>query len=204
MPDTEHIVLPAKVKGTFAPGSEGKVTTEDGEDHTVPATASLVACEEQCLSSKVDNLITLNDLNESSILHNLRIRFKLDKIYTSVSSILISVNPFKQLPLYTPEIMESYVNGIRGKDPHVFAIGYQAYNNMMNDATDQSVIISGESGAGKSEATKLILQFLSDLSGRAGGAGKVSNIEQQILQANPIMEAFGNAKVSGRQNDLSG
>jgi myosin heavy subunit len=76
--------------------------------------------------------------------------------------------------------MESYVSGIRGKDPHVFAIGYQAYNNMMSDGADQSVIISGESGAGKSEATKLILQFLSDLSGRAGGSGKISNIEQQV------------------------
>jgi len=93
----------------------------------------LSPCEEQCLSSKVDNLITLNDLNENSILHNLRIRFKLDMIYTSVSSILISVNPFKMLPLYTPEIMESYVQGCRGKDPHVFSIGYQAYNNMMSE-----------------------------------------------------------------------
>ncbi|GMH53857.1 hypothetical protein TrRE_jg1604 [Triparma retinervis] len=145
-------------------------------------------------------MIKLNDLNENSILHNLRIRFKLDKIYTSVSSILISVNPFKMLPLYTPEIMESYVNGIRGKDPHVFAIGYQAYNNMMSENSNQSVIISGESGAGKSEATKLILQFLSDLSGRAASTKAVSNIEQQILQANPIMEAFGNAKTVRNNN----
>ena len=175
-----------------------------GEEHTVDAatSAKLTVCEEQCLSSKVDNLITLNDLNEHSILHNLRIRFKLDMIYTSVSSILISVNPFKMLPLYTPEIMESYVQGARGKDPHVFSIGYQAYHNMMSDGSNQSVIISGESGAGKSEATKLILQFLSDLSGRAsaGSAEDTSHIEQQILQANPIMEAFGNAKTVRNNN----
>ena len=105
------------------------------------------------------------------------------------------------LPIYTPEVMESYVNGIRGKDPHVFAIGYQAYNNMMSENANQSVIISGESGAGKSEATKLILQFLSDLSGRASSAkAGISNIEQQILQANPIMEAFGNAKTVRNNN----
>lgn len=99
MPDEEHIVVPAKVKATFSAGSPGNVTSEDGEDHSLSGdqTKALTVCEEQCLSSKVDNLITLNDLNESSILHNLRIRFKLDKIYTSVSSILISVNPFKQV-----------------------------------------------------------------------------------------------------------
>ena len=169
-----------------------------------PKLPSSPAIASQCLSSKVDNLITLNNLNENSILHNLRIRFKLDKIYTSVSSILISVNPFKMIPLYTPEVMQSYVNGVRGKDPHIFATGYQAYNNMMTESVNQSVIISGESGAGKSEATKLILQFLSDLSSRSASSHNKSesnvNIEQQILQANPIMEAFGNAKTVRNNN----
>ncbi|GMI17925.1 hypothetical protein TrLO_g10564 [Triparma laevis f. longispina] len=173
IPSDESIVVPAYVMSTFSAGQAGKVRDEQGEDRVITAEESqaITTCEAQCLDPEIDNLIKLNDLNENSILHNLRIRFKQDKIYTSVSSILISVNPFKMLPLYTPEMMESYVNGIRDKDPHVFAIGYQAYHNMMNEKTDQSVIISGESGAGKSEATKLILQFISECSSRASKAG---------------------------------
>ncbi|CAE7457866.1 mhcA [Symbiodinium microadriaticum] len=141
-----------------------------------------------------------------SILHNLRIRYKEDRIYTSVSSILISVNPFKLLPLYTPEILDLYRTGSRDKPPHVFAVAYNAYASMLTDSGDQSVVISGESGAGKSEATKLILQFLTDVSSRQTGAerkpgsGNSSNLEQQILAANPILEAFGNAKTLRNNN----
>ena len=141
-----------------------------------------------------------------SILHNLRIRYKEDRIYTSVSSILISVNPFKLLPLYTPEILDLYRTGSRDKPPHVFAVAYNAYASMLSDSGDQSVVISGESGAGKSEATKLILQFLTDVSSRqSGAAGKKAgdnstNLEQQILAANPILEAFGNAKTLRNNN----
>ena len=136
-----------------------------------------------------------------SILHNLRIRYKEDLIYTNISSILISVNPFKLLPLYTPAMLDFYREGTRGKPPHVFAVAHTAYTNMLSDAVDQSVVISGESGAGKSEATKLILQFLTDLSGRANSNSATSaNLEQQILAANPILEAFGNAKTLRNNN----
>ena len=104
-----------------------------------------------------------------SILHILRIRYKLDVIYTNISSILISVNPFKSLPLYTPEILERYQTGEKTNGPHVFAVAQMAYENMLADSKDQSVVISGESGAGKSEATKLILQYLTEASGKTSG-----------------------------------
>eukprot|EP01034_Spumella_vulgaris_P026744 gene26744-33370_t len=158
------------------------------------------------MDSKIQDLVNISDLNEMSILHNLRIRFKEDKIYTSISSILISVNPFKLLPLYTPEVLDSYRNGSRGMPPHVFGIAINSYNNMLSDSADQSVVISGESGAGKSEATKLILQFLTDISQKSHGttettAHKMSNtLEAQILAANPILEAFGNAKTLRNNN----
>jgi myosin heavy subunit len=121
-----------------------------------------------------------------------------DKIYTYVSSILISVNPFKLLPIYTPEVLESYRSGGANKAPHVFAVADAAYNAMLAEKRHQSVVISGESGSGKSEATKLILQYLAETS--SGGRGESAGLEQQILQSNPLMESFGNAKTVRNNN----
>lgn len=77
-----------------------------------------------------------------SILHNLRIRYKEDQIYTNISSILISVNPFKLLPLYTPEMLDRYRNGGRDKAPHVFSVAYNSYHNMLADSQDQVSLTS--------------------------------------------------------------
>ena len=200
--------LPAKVLDSFAPGEPGRVRTEDGEDRDLTAEESkdCIECNPEALDSSIADLINISDLNEMSILHNLRIRYKEDKIYTNISSILISVNPFKLLPLYTPDMLDMYRNGVRDKPPHVFAIAYNSYHNMLADGKDQSVVISGESGAGKSEATKLILQFLTDVSGKITGhqteKGQLASdsLEQQILAANPILEAFGNAKTLRNNN----
>lgn len=180
--------------------------TEDGENRSLNAQQSAFCeeCNPEAMDSSIQDLVNISDLNEMSILHNLRIRFKEDRIYTYISSILISVNPFKLLPLYTPAMLEMYRSGSRGKPPHVFAAANNSYTNMLNESADQSVVISGESGAGKSEATKLILQFLTDVSHKATGAGHVaggtSTLEAQILAANPILEAFGNAKTLRNNN----
>lgn len=205
----EEKYLPAKVLNAFLKGEPTTVRTEDGEDHKLDAKASSFCeeCNEEAMNSSIHDLINISDLNEMSILHNLRIRFKEDLIYTNISSILISVNPFKLLPLYTPEVLDSYRNGSRGMPPHVFGIAINAFTNMLNDSADQSVVISGESGAGKSEATKLILQFLTDCSSKQAKTSsnvesgtKSSTLEQQILAANPILEAFGNAKTLRNNN----
>lgn len=166
-------------------------------------TKALTSLHEEALNSGIDNLIHFHDLNENALLHNLRIRFKRDKIYTYVSSILISVNPFKQLPLYTPEVMETYRQSSRDQPPHIFAVADNAYASMLSERKNQSLIISGESGAGKSEATKLILQYLAEVSSHKGNAAVENHhgsLEQQILQSNPLMEAFGNAKTVRNNN----
>ncbi len=150
-----------------------------------------------------DNMIALNDLNEPTILHNLRQRFLKDQIYTYVSSILVAANPFKLLPIYTPEVLDKYKDrGSRTQPPHIFAIADNAYANLQADFRDQAVVISGESGAGKTETMKLVLQFLAEASGRAQKASgeKTESLEQQILKSNPLMEAFGNAKTTRNDN----
>jgi myosin heavy subunit len=137
----------------------------------------------------------LSNLSENALLHNLRIRFSCDEIYTFVSSILIAINPFRQLPLYGVEILECYkaTSDKSTLPPHIFTVADNAYKAMLSDNVSQSVVISGESGAGKTESTKLILQFLAELSSSGGACGseKSAGIQQQILQCNPVMEAFG-------------
>jgi myosin heavy subunit len=168
------------------------------------ATKDLIATEEAALLT-YDNMIKLNNLNEPVILHNLRQRFLKDQIYTYVSSILVALNPFKLLPIYTPEVMDRYKDGGgRHQPPHIFAIADNSYRNLLADFKDQAVVISGESGAGKTETMKLVLQFLADVSGRAqkqsASGEKQESLEQQILKSNPVMEAFGNAKTTRNNN----
>jgi myosin heavy subunit len=176
------------------------------QEVTVPAAQSkdAIPMDEAALKT-YDNMIKLNDLNEPTILHNLRQRFLKDEIYTYVSSILVACNPFKLLPIYTPDVMERYKDG-KGKDqpPHIYAISDNAYRSLMDTYKDQAVVISGESGAGKTETMKLVLQFLADVSGRAqkqtATGEKAESLEQQILKSNPVMEAFGNAKTTRNNN----
>ncbi|TMW43261.1 hypothetical protein DOY81_011659, partial [Sarcophaga bullata] len=143
----------------------------------------------------VDDMITLGDLQEYTILRNLEIRYREKKIYTYTGSMLVAINPYQILPIYTnKEITEYRGKKINDLPPHIFAISDNAFQEMNRDKTNQCIVISGESGAGKTESTKLILQYLAAIS------GKHSWIEQQIIEANPIMEAFGNAKTVRNDN----
>ncbi|KAF2351743.1 Myosin head motor domain [Trinorchestia longiramus] len=143
----------------------------------------------------VEDMISLGDLHEAGILRNLLIRYNANLIYTYTGSILVAVNPYQNLPIYTVEQIRLYKSKKFGElPPHIFAIGDNSYSNMNTYRRDQCIVISGESGAGKTENTKLILQYLTAISARH------SWIEQQVLEANPILEAFGNAKTLKNDN----
>ncbi|CAH1962800.1 unnamed protein product [Acanthoscelides obtectus] len=136
-------------------------------------------------------------LNEASLLNNIRTRYYKNKIYTYVANILIAVNPYSEIPaLYSPEMIRNYKGKSLGQlPPHVFAIADKAYRDMQVLKQSQSIIVSGESGAGKTESTKHLLKFLCHNWGEESGI-----LEQKILDANPVLEAFGNAKTTRNNN----
>ncbi|XP_068848587.1 myosin-14 isoform X2 [Capricornis sumatraensis] len=162
--------------------------------------------------SKAEDMAELTCLNEASVLHNLRERYYSGLIYTYSGLFCVVINPYKQLPIYTEAIVEMY----RGKKrhevpPHVYAVTEGAYRSMLQDREDQSILCTGESGAGKTENTKKVIQYLAHVASSPKGrkepgvpasAGAVSygELERQLLQANPVLEAFGNAKTVKNDN----
>ncbi|XP_067914530.1 unconventional myosin-X [Heterodontus francisci] len=153
----------------------------------------------------VEDMATLAELHEGAIMHNLHIRYKQDNIYTYIGSILVSVNPYKLISgLYDKTTMEQYSSYHLGETtPHIFAIANECYRCLWKRNDNQCVLISGESGAGKTESTKLILKYLSAMSQHsldAPAKENISYVEQAILESSPIMEAFGNAKTVHNNN----
>ncbi|XP_077389779.1 unconventional myosin-IXb isoform X3 [Festucalex cinctus] len=143
------------------------------------------------------DLCNLPKLNEDSILNNLRTRFCKKKIYTYAGSILIAINPFKFLPIYNPKYVKLYENHQLGKlEPHIFAIADVAYYAMLRKKVNQCIVISGESGSGKTQSTNFLIHCLTALSQK----GYASGVERTILGAGPVLEAFGNAKTAHNNN----
>jgi myosin protein heavy chain len=166
--------------------------------------------------NKVEDMAELTCLNEASVLHNLKERYYSGLIYTYSGLFCVVVNPYKRLPIYSESVVELYKGKKRHEvPPHVYAIADQAYRNMLQDREDQSILCTGESGAGKTENTKKVIQYLAFVaaslkSQKQNTANVLANmqardlnlgeLEQQLLQANPILEAFGNAKTVKNDN----
>ncbi|KAG4165158.1 hypothetical protein ERO13_A13G061800v2 [Gossypium hirsutum] len=171
-------------------GTESVISLPDGKVLKVNSD-SLIPANPDILDG-VDDLMQLSYLNEPSVLFNLQYRYKQDMIYTKAGPVLVAINPFKKVPLYGNDYIEAYKNKSI-ESPHVYAIADTAIREMTRDEVNQSIIISGESGAGKTETAKIAMQYLAVLGGGSG-------IEYEILKTNPILEAFGNAKTLRNDN----
>nr|XP_025035930.1 unconventional myosin-Ie-like [Pelodiscus sinensis] len=148
--------------------------------------------------SGVDDMVLLAKINEDAIVENLKKRFLDDYIFTYIGPVLISVNPFKQLPYFTDREIDMYQGAAQYENPpHIYALADNMYRNMLIDGENQCVIISGESGAGKTVAAKYIMSYISKVS---GGGPKVQHVKDIILKSNPLLEAFGNAKTVRNNN----
>lgn len=148
------------------------------------------------------DLADLTYLNEGSVLHNLKHRYINNTIYTYSGLFLVAINPYKWLPIYTENDIQMYRNKKRSEcSPHIYAIADRAYHQMMKHDEDQSILITGESGAGKTENTKKVIQYIAAIaSGQNSSQGVSDLLDIQILSANPILEAFGNAQTIKNNN----
>ncbi|KAL3620616.1 hypothetical protein CASFOL_035528 [Castilleja foliolosa] len=180
-------------------GNEVEVQTFDGKK-VVANISKIYPKDVDAPADGVDDMTKLSYLHEPGVLHNLATRYQLNKIYTYTGSILIAINPFQRLPdLYNIDMMEQYKGAPFGKlSPHVFAIADVAYRAMINEGKSNSILVSGESGAGKTETTKMLMQYLAYLGGHKGAEGRT--VAQQVLESNPVLEAFGNAKTVRNNN----
>ncbi|KAL9833759.1 myosin heavy chain, skeletal muscle, adult-like isoform 3-T3 [Geothlypis trichas] len=206
---TSVFVVHAKesfVKGTITSKESGKVTvkTEGGETLTVK--------EDQIFSmnppkyDKIEDMAMMTHLHEPAVLYNLKERYAAWMIYTYSGLFCVTVNPYKWLPVYNPEVVLAY----RGKKrqeapPHIFSISDNAYQFMLTDRENQSILITGESGAGKTVNTKRVIQYFATIAASGDkkkeeqSSGK-GTLEDQIISANPLLEAFGNAKTVRNDN----
>uniref|UniRef100_A0A3Q3G6U8 Unconventional myosin-Ib n=1 Tax=Labrus bergylta TaxID=56723 RepID=A0A3Q3G6U8_9LABR len=146
----------------------------------------------------VGDMVLLEPLSEDSFIENLRNRFDHNEIYTYIGSVVISMNPYRSLPIFTPEKVEEYRNrNFYELSPHIYALADEAYSSLRDQDKDQCILITGESGAGKTEASKLVMSYVAAVCGKGQ---EVNKVKEQLLQSNPVLEAFGNAKTVRNDN----
>lgn len=193
MATAENVIVGSKVwvEDPEIAWIDGDVTRVNGQEIHVKTThgksvvteiSKVYPKDEEAPAGGVDDMTKLAYLHEPGVLSNLAIRYSINEIYTYTGNILIAVNPFQRLPhLYDTHMMEQYKGAAFGElSPHVFAVADAAYRAMINENKSNSILVSGESGAGKTETTKMLMRYLAYLGGRSGVEGRT--VEQQVLE----------------------
>jgi myosin-5 len=202
LPDDEQVWIEATVTDavaglvTITTDSTGAQLTINAAKPTPTATTPLMRNPDMLLG--ISDLTNLSYLHEAAVLENLQMRFKsTNEIYTYCGIVLVAINPYTSLPLYTPEVIEQYRGKYIGElEPHIFAVAEDAYSCLFRDQRNQSIIVSGESGAGKTVNAKLVMRYFATV----GGASDETQIEKRILASNPVMESLGNSKTTRNDN----
>ncbi|XP_072551560.1 unconventional myosin-Va isoform X1 [Salminus brasiliensis] len=202
IPDLEEVWRSAELTKDYKQGDAVlHLQLEDGTDleHKLdPKTKNLPHLRNPDILVGENDLTALSYLHEPAVLHNLKVRFIDSKlIYTYCGIVLVAINPYETLPIYGTDIINAYSGQNMGDmDPHIFAVAEEAYKQMARDERNQSIIVSGESGAGKTVSAKYAMRYFATVSGSASEA----NVEEKVLASNPIMEAIGNAKTTRNDN----
>ena len=177
-------------KATVMCGHEKKVFKEDEVGQVNPPKFE-----------KCEDMANLTFLNDASVFYNLKVRYQAKLIYTYSGLFCIVVNPYKRFPIYTQTVVKMYLGKRRNEvPPHLWAITETAYRNMLQNGKDQSMLITGESGAGKTENTKKVISYLAMVASSGKKSNKKVSLEDQIVATNPILESYGNAKTSRNDN----
>ncbi|MBZ3881329.1 Myosin-7 [Sciurus carolinensis] len=194
------------VKAKIVSREGGKVTAETENGKTVTVKEDQVMQQNPPKFDKIEDMAMLTFLHEPAVLYNLKERYSSWMIYTYSGLFCVTVNPYKWLPVYNAEVVAAYRGKKRSEaPPHIFSISDNAYQYMLTDRENQSILITGESGAGKTVNTKRVIQYfaviaaIGDRSKKDQNPGK-GTLEDQIIQANPALEAFGNAKTVRNDN----
>ncbi|XP_041813803.1 unconventional myosin-Va [Chelmon rostratus] len=202
IPDAEEVWKSAELTKDYKNGDASlQLMLEDGtslEHKLDPKTKNLPYLRNPDILVGENDLTALSYLHEPAVLHNLKVRFVDSKlIYTYCGIVLVAINPYETLPIYGSDIINAYSGQNMGDmDPHIFAVAEEAYKQMARDERNQSIIVSGESGAGKTVSAKYAMRYFATVSGSASEA----NVEEKVLASNPIMEAIGNAKTTRNDN----
>ncbi|XP_017262666.1 unconventional myosin-Vb [Kryptolebias marmoratus] len=201
VPDPDSVWVSAQLLQDFRPGEKQLLLQlPDGREvhHPVGSLSDLPPLGNPDILEGENDLTALSFLHEPAVLHNLRVRFlDYSSIYTYCGIVLVAINPYEQLPIYGEEVVDAYSGqDMADMEPHIFSVAEEAYRTMTREEKNQSIVISGESGSGKTVSAKFTMRYFAVV----GGAAQRTSVEERVLSSNPIMESIGNAKTTRNDN----